>query len=382
MKTFERKKRELDVVTDKTKWNQVISKFLLKKEMSIKGHSGMETVWLREVNPAGNGILVKGNENSGFAKGQKVILFKILARYIQLDCTVKEAKSDFNYILTVDDIKIAKKDRGEERIMAPVDLVWATNIKTSKTTIDANLFNIPASVKVNFTDYENRLRASCDYIKIDTFRSMDDKFGIVKKTQKTLYVEDTSNPESYKAMNDDFVDYAEELDDELQRTMNEYRDQKVVSEIIVPVIYINPAEEAIPIGYVHMQSKSDKFDFEKVIQVKTLTFEMMDRIRESNLVINTNRFQVMDISSNGLKLKIDDPDLSEQLSKYPGFSFDIFFKMQSPLTAYGIIRSISRDADNNIYLGILIDGHTSRPGERERYLENVKWLRKQVLGDK
>ena len=235
---------------------------------------------------------------------------------------------------------------------------------------------------MNFADYENKLRPTADYIKIDTFRSIDDKFGMVKRSQKALFIADTTNPESFKALNDDFVDYAEELGDEIQKAMNEYRDQKVVSELIVPVIYINPADEAIPIGYVHMQSKSQPFDMDKILQVKTLTFEMMDRIRESNLVINTGRYQVMDISVNGLKLKIDDEELGEQLSRYPGFSFDIFFKMQSPLTAYGIIRSVSRDAENNLYLGIMIAGHTSRPGERERYIENVKFLRKNVMGDR
>lgn len=384
MKTHERARRELDIVAEKDKWNQIIIKYLLKKEMYFKGSSGAESLYIESVALDGSNILIRVSENCLLEVGKGVIIFKVLARYIQLECEVLEEKPLHSYVLKINVIKIAKKDRGNERVIAPVNMVWVTNIKTSKSMIDANLFNIPTSVKVNFVDYENRLRATADYIKIDTFKSInsliDEKFNLVKKTQKILFISDTRNPESFKASSDDFLDYVQETDIPLNKIINEYRDQKVISELIVPVIYISPAEEAIPIGFVHLQSQTEHFDLAKVYEIKSLTFEMVDRIRESNLVINKGRYQVVDISTNGLKLKIDDPELIEQLVKIPGFSFDIFFKMQSPLTAFGLIKSVSRDSDNTLYLGIMIAGHSSRPGERERFIENVEFLKKNVTG--
>ena len=380
MNVIERKKRKLDEVQGKAKWHQIITKFLLHKEMTVKNSSTLEGVFVKNVSQDGSKILVRCGEFSDIKKGDKLLLFKVLARYIQMNCVVLDKREGNQLILSVDKMEIAQKDRSEDRMQPAPGMVWITNVRTSKTTIDANLFNIPASVKVNFADYESKLRSRLDYIKVDVFNTIDDKFGLVRRTQKALFIEDTQNPESYKALNEEFLDYAEELGDNLRTEMNRYRDQKIVSEIIVPVLYLNPSEETIPIGYVHVQGRSAPLGLDKVLELKTLTFEMMDRIRESNTTINTGRFDVLDISGNGLKIKIDDHELADALSKYPGFSFDIFFKMQSPMTAYGLIRSLSRDADNNLYLGVMLEGHSARPGEKERFIANLNWLKNNPHG--
>ncbi|MCE9499417.1 MAG: DUF1577 domain-containing protein [Leptospira sp.] len=338
METTERKKRDLEVVTDPEK-----RVFILKPVHK---------------------------------ESKKITFYKILAKYIHIECTILEERPQGNYLLEINSLVIAKGDRDDSRIRPPEGTVWITNVKTSKTDIDAGLNNIPTFIKVNFSEYQNKLRHTSDYIKVDVFQSSEDHLNLVRTTGRTLYIEDTQNPESYKAISDDFIDYAEELGDDLKTMMTRFKNKKIVSEMIVPVIYISHDEIGIPIGYIHMQSKSTKFDMGKVMEVKTLAFEMVDRIRESNTMVNSGRFPVLDLSTGGIRVRIDDPQLVNELPRHPGFTFDLFFKMQSPLTVYGLIRSVTKDKENGLYMGIAIAGNSSRQGERKRFLENLNILKK------
>ncbi|EMO91582.1 PF07614 domain protein, partial [Leptospira noguchii str. 2001034031] len=56
-----------------------------------------------------------------------------------LNCEVIDEKPNNQYILSVSEISIASKERSLNRIVPPEGAVWITNIRTSKTTIDANL---------------------------------------------------------------------------------------------------------------------------------------------------------------------------------------------------------------------------------------------------
>ena len=377
METTERKKRELEVVTDHEKRIFILNKYLVKQEMNIKDSRKNGTGIIKEISPDKKKILVYISDLEPLQKEQrKITFYKILARYIHVECTILEEKSEGNYLLQIDSLVIAKGDRDDSRIKPPDGTVWITNIRTSKTDIDAGLNNIPTFVKVNFSEYENKLKHGPDYIKVDVFKGSEDHLNLVRTTGRTLFVEDTQNPESYKALTDDFIDYAEELGDELKTQMTRFKNKKIVSEMIVPIIYISHNEIGIPIGYIHMQGKSGKFDLGKVMEVKTLAFEMVDRIRESNTMVNSKKFPVLDLSSGGIRVRIDDPELVNELPRHAGFTFDLFFKMQSPLTVNGLTRSVTRDKDNNLYMGIAIAGSSSRQGERKRFLENLNLLKK------
>lgn len=48
--------------------------------------------------------------------------------------------------------------------------------------------------------------------------------------------------------------------------------------------------------------------------------------------------------------------------------------MQAPLTAFGVIRSVTKDTEGNLYVGLSIEGNSYRPGERKKYIDNVNRL--------
>ncbi|MDZ4727496.1 MAG: DUF1577 domain-containing protein [Leptospira sp.] len=379
METIERTKRSLDVFSDKEKKLHVLTKFLLNQELNIKdSYPPGDVCVLKKVSGDGSKIQVSSRPTTTFAVGQKLTLYKILGRYLHLECTVEQEKGESQYILTLNKIAIAKKDRDSQRVFLQPGQAWITNIISSKAKIETDMFHIPTAVKVNFQDYETKLKDKCDFIKISTFSSNDEeKVRTVKKTKKNLLIEDAQNPASYQvAPNEDFINFAEEVDAEIPKEINQFRNQKIVSELIIPILYLNDEDESIPIGYIQMQSKSEKFDMIRAMETKTIAFEMVDRIRNSNMIKSDGKYPVLDISEGGLKVKIDHPDLMSTLPKLSGFHFDIFFKMQAPLTAFGQIKSIQKDEEGHLTVGLALAGHSSRIGEKKRFLENVDALRK------
>ncbi|MDF3819403.1 DUF1577 domain-containing protein [Leptospira sp. 96542] len=381
METIERTKRSLDVFSDQEKKLHVLTKFLLNQELNLKDnvHSG-ESCFLKKVSPDGSKILVSVRPTISLSVGQKVVLYKILGRYLHLECTVEQEKGESQYVLKLEKIAIAKKDRDSFRIAVQPGMVWITNIVSSKAKIETDMFHVPTAVKVNFQDFETKLKNTCDFITISTFSSDDnEKIKQVKKTKKGLILSDATKRESYEGSpGEDFLVYSDEIDGDIDKEIQTFRNQKIKSEIILPIIYLTDDEESIPIGYIQMQSKSESFDLLKAMELKTLTFEMVDRIRHSNMIKSDGKFHVIDISEGGLKVKIDHPDLIKSIPKLSGFQFDIFFKMQSPLTAFGNIKSIHKDEEGHLTVGISIAGHSSRSGEKKRFLDNVEFFRKQT----
>ncbi|PJZ70185.1 hypothetical protein CH373_09990 [Leptospira perolatii] len=381
MEKVERKKRDREIISEPQKKLHIIGKFLVKTELLIRDTEFNDSVELLSVSNDAKKILVQAHKPDLWTLHTTVVLYKLLARYVELECKVLEEKGNMQYILSVESVSIASKDRKFPRIKPPDGSVWITNLRTSRTTIDANSFNIPTSVKVNFADYETKLKPKFDLLKVDIFRSIGDKFDLVKKTGKILYIPNTQKPTSYNPPDKDgYIDYFHEIggdEEDVRRKIVEYANQKIKSELIVPIIYVNHDEQAIPIGYVHAQTRTREIDMTEVMEIKTLTFEMVDRIRESNTMLVKERFPVLDLSTGGLRIKINHPELMTELPKRIGFTFDIFFKLQAPLTAYGVIRSVAKDADNNLYIGLSLEGNSSRPGEKKRYMDNVTRL----LGD-
>lgn len=382
METVERNKRSLDVFSDTEKKLHVLTKFLLNQELNLKDdiHSG-ESCYLKKVSQDGNKILVSIRPTMSLSVGQKVTLYKILGRYLHLECTVEQEKGESHYVLQLNKIAIAKKDRESSRIPVPPGSAWITNVVSSKAKIETDMFHVPTAVKVNFQDYENKLKNSVDFIKISTFNSREDNEVIrqVKKTKKGLLLEDVTKRECYEtAPNEDFIVFSDEIEEDIDKEINLRRNQKIKSELILPILYLNDEEESIPIGYIHMQSKTQTFDLLKAMEVKTLCFEMVDRIRHSNMIKSDGKFPVIDISEGGLKVIVDHPDLIQSLPKLTGFQFDIFFKMQSPLTAFGQIKTITKNEEGHLTVGLAIAGHSSRAGEKKRFLENVEFFRKQI----
>jgi hypothetical protein len=127
---------------------------------------------------------------------------------------------------------------------------------------------------------------------------------------------------------------------------------------------------------ISIQSKEKRISLETIGEYKNIRVDIADRIREANTVKTTDRFQILEVSRHGLKMRVTNPFLIESLQKHDQFVFDIYFKMQAPFTVSGLIRWTSRDEENKrMDLGIELIGKSSLAGERERYYKNIELAR-------
>ncbi|TGL65792.1 DUF1577 domain-containing protein [Leptospira sarikeiensis] len=382
MQYFEKNPRALDYISSKDQKKHVITKYLLDQELTFKVDPFDKKAIIKKYMEEDEKVLIQVPEGLDESGDKKVSLYKILAKFIELDCLLLQKIEKGLYLLKVERLAIAKMNREAPRIVVPNGKTFVTNVISSKTVIDANMFNIPTLVKVNFEDYKNRLKKnSSDNIVIDAFKpGLDRKFEIVKRTRKSLLLEDTQNTESYStAMDPDRLNYTKEIDDDIGTVVRKFKDQKIISELIRPIIYKNHSNEMIPIGYIWIQSKDKKLSSEYLAELGKLSKEVVDRIKESNTIKTTERFRVLDASAKGIKVKIHDPNLIDTLPKQEDFVFDVLFKMQAPLTVSGTIRWWSKDEDGHLVLGLEFKSKSDNPGERERYIKNLELMQKGAL---
>lgn len=374
METFERKIREMEDVKDKNKRILLFSKYLIRTDLKVKSDKTSSfNVKLHGFSSDGQTITVH-SPNYMFKKGTNLTLTKVLGRYLEINCVTEDTKPGNLFTAKINKLILAKKERGVVRIAPPPGLVYVTNVRISKTSLDVEMESIPTFIKINFNDFESKLMNQFDYIKIDVFKpSLDEKFFMVRTSGKSIYIKDTQDPESYKPIyEEDFIDCKEEFMDEIPKLMKDYKNKKIVSEVIMPIIYVNDNNDSVPIGYIHILSKTSIIEYEKIMDVKVLTFEMIDRIRDSNMIVNSSKYEIMDISKSGIRVKITERELSEVIVQQPGFTFDIVFKMQAPVIVYGVICFLSKDKDGNLILGMEYTGF--REGDKIRYYENLKLM--------
>ncbi|TGK36413.1 DUF1577 domain-containing protein [Leptospira gomenensis] len=383
MEYLQKFEREMDVITSIEQKNHVISKYLFDKELTFKIDPFDRRAVIKKILEGGEKIVIQllDAAESLESQGNSFILYKILAKYIQLECVLLQKIETSIFSLKVEKLAIAKKNRNHMRFPVKEGMIHATNIISSKTIIEANMFNVPTLVKVNFEDYKNRLKQrSSDVVDISTFKSgMDREFEVVKKSRKFLLLENTQDPNSYRIGGGDRLEFEKQVDDDINFYIRKFKDQKIVSELIVPIVYVNHSEERIPIGYILIQSKDRTLTETYAHELQALAQDMVERIKESNTVKTNEKFQILEVSQGGVKIKINNAHLAETLPKQDSFVFDIFFRMQAPFTVHGLIRWFTKDEKNCLVLGIELTGKSDLPGERNRFAKNIELLRKGAI---
>ncbi|MDH5656526.1 MAG: DUF1577 domain-containing protein, partial [Spirochaetia bacterium] len=336
--------REVDVLESPAKIHLLLSKYLGGKIMYVKDYNPPAEAKILQSDSKCN-IIVE-SPKAKLEIDSEVFLFRTLGRYVQLKCKVLKHKAD-KYQMLVQQAQIAKKERAFLRLSADQDSVYITNVRTSKYTLNASMYTIPTSVKVNFSIYEQKLKQRDDFATIEIYPRKDALLNEIKESGKILYVKDTGDRESYKPVSDDYINYESFLGEGITRRMDDYRASGIRSEIIFPIRYLNDEEEIIPLGYIKIQKKNKTYELNRIQQLTEMTEEMMEQIRISNTVLIQKKQKVLNISRGGLRIAISDNELKEYLAAQGGFSFDLFFKMQAPVTLYGLIRStlVMRNGD-------------------------------------
>lgn len=363
----ERRFRKLQPIIGTDTINHMIKNYMVGKTFFIKNSFPAILVKVIKFDPK-KGVTVE----SDLELTEQVIIYKVFNKYMEASCTVENAAEPNRYLLSVKAFNIALSTREHERFAVTQEEVTINNIRSARNTINASLFNIPTSVKVHFSQYEQQLRHLADEVAVKVFDKTDDKLELIRKSGKALWLEDTQEVMSYMPeMTEAFIDYREHLATEIGTVMDEYRRAKIKSEVFVPIIYIGHDGNSISLGYIHLRSKSKLFDIDFVLEIKALAFEMIDRIRESNTVLINKRQEVANISRGGLQLKITDGELKKALVHQKGISLDVIFKLQQPITVRTEIIYTADMPTGDLVIGVQITGSSSRGGELERFAQAI-----------
>ncbi|AOP36117.1 hypothetical protein A0128_15255 [Leptospira tipperaryensis] len=376
MNGIKSKNRELDVLHSPDQRKHIIEKHLLNQTLIIKGDEEGSTITIKKFIPEGERLLVELNGDIDLASKNEMVLYRILAKYVQLECAFQQSVGEKMAELSVNQISIAKSNRAFPRYPVSEDAAHITNINSSKTVIDASLFNIPTLVKVSFEDYRAKLKTyDFGIVEIDVFKSdLDEKFDVVKRTKKYIHIENTSDESSYTSKNENQIDVEDQIHQEISTMIRKYKDEKILSEIIYPIIYINHSRQSIPLGYIWIRNKEKTLSKETIDKLSELAKEMVGRIKESNTVMTSEKFPILDISNNGVCVKITNAHLIQTLPKHTGFVFDIYIRMQGYFKVFGAVRWVSYDSTGNLILGLELVAKSALPGEREKFHKNVELL--------
>lgn len=297
----------------------------------------------------------------------KITIYGLLDKYIEIELDIIEVKGPGFFKCTIAKAKRAMSVRKELRLKLKPEQAIATNFMVSKHSIDVSKDKIPTSIKVLLDQFHSQNTGVSDIFKVEVFEKSGGILEKVKKTGKILFIQDVNDPETYNYSDDDIMNAHEIMGDNLTEYIKKYTEKGYKSIIIAPINYITNSDNTVTFAYTQMISKSRIFTFEDIDKLKRDLNDLITRIKDSNTVlINTNQ-QIVDLSKSGAKLHITDENLKKYLVKTRGFVFNIVFKLQAPITVYAEIKNIYRDGDNDLFVGVLFAGHSSRKGEMKRY---------------
>lgn len=341
------------------------------RKLYIKFDIEKHEVMINEYNPDKSLMIVT---DPNYKTDRNLTIYGLSDKYIEVDLYVIEELGPGYFKCKIVSAKRALEGRRDLRFRVNQGDAVATNFRVSKHTIDVSRFSIPTSIKVVLEQFQSVNTKFTDLFKVDVLANdtKDIVLKNIKNTGKTLFISDVNDPESYKAMTDDFVDISGIYGHELTQLVKNNVEKGFKSIIIVPVIYITEDEKSLPFAYIQAISRSEQFGIDKVIDLKDMSFKLVDRIRDANTLLVSVHQQIIDISRGGAKLKISDPDLKKYIQKSKGFIFDIVFKLQAPMTIYGDIKTTSIDPDGHLYLGVDFGGNSSRKDEMKRFYDVLR----------
>lgn len=359
----ERAERKYQVIEDHAKMGGMLKQYAAGKVFYLKGF--YERIEIKVLDFKEPNLLIVDSLRD--IEGE-VTLFHTFNKQLEVIGEVVDKLVNTQYKISVSRVRIATSDRKSPRHKMSSDQVVINSIRAARNTINASLFNVPTSVKIHLEKFQQRLQDFADEVKVKIFEKDDEKTELVRKTMKILMIHDTQDIMSYIPEDTEgFVDYREHLNTEIGTVMEDYRKRKIVSEMIVPIIYLGHDGGSIPLGYIQLISHEKKLGMDTALELKMLAFEMVDQMRDSNTMLISKRQSVGDISRGGMRLVVTDTELKKFLVHQKGFSFDVIFKLQQPITVFTEIVWTAMTPQNDLAIGVSIRGFSSRKGESDRY---------------
>lgn len=347
--------------------SHMIEKYFLNKPYFIKENTS--GIFLTGLELAPNSRVIV---STSLELPPEVVMYNMFKKYIEFRGIVEESIFPEKYRIHIHAINVAVDERKNSRKLVDPNVASVSNFRASRNVINASLFNIPTSVKVHLKQYQQLLSGKADEVMIDVFDKTKEKHEMVRKSCKILYVKNTADEESYEMQHDEmFLNYARSTDTEIKDLMREYKDRKIVSEMIVPVIYTGHDSIPIPLGYIQLVSRTKPIDIGQARELIQTGSEIVQKMRDSNTVMINERQKIVNISPEGLCLRIDHGELKRLMPEQNGITFDVIFKLTQPVTISGEVAYIGKE-DDDLLVGVKIIGFSSKSSDSSRYYSMVE----------
>ncbi len=358
----QRKKRFYEEMNEEQLYDVLKTKFL-NKTLKIKYDIEERDIQLNEMDDTTRRIMLVTDESYLPGTDNLIMVSGLVDKYFEVEFDVIENLGPGYFACKIKGGRKATTGRGDLRFKVNEDDAVASNFRVSKHTIDVSNLTIPTSVKVVLDQFNIANKSSCDYFEVNVFEKQDTVLDLVKKTGKTVWIEDLASDEPAPIFGDDLLDLREVFGNDYNRFAMKIRERGFRSMVVVPIIYVMDSEASVPFGYIRMLSKEKLFGLEDVLRMKAETFKLIDRIRDATTIMLPVKQRLLDISRGGARLQINNDELKLYISRAKGFVFDIIFKLQAPITIYGEIKFTALDEDKNLILGLSFAGNSSRKNE-------------------
>lgn len=357
------KKRNFILVNTESQINAILQQHIGKTELTLKEKSypRVQVVQLAE----NNSLLIETEYK--LEKEQEVVLFKVMARYLEIYCHVMKVINTKVKMLQVDKILIAANSRRFKRFKVEHQQAYITNIKIPKIDLNTDFYTAPTVVTVAFASFEKGLKAYADFVKIKTIDKDDAFEKNFAKKQKPLLLINATDPFSYKPDDDGLFDYAEFLGENLQKTINSNRARGIKSMLYMPVLQTRKNRFANVLGYIQLISYSKYFTPEILKEMKEKSSDLLRKIQESNSTVIKEKQYLADMSVQGMGVEISEMELQKSLPLLDGFYFDLVIRDRPPVSLFANTISVEEKNRAILLMGLQLPESSNTPESLKVY---------------
>jgi hypothetical protein len=372
--------RENSIVNEPGKITYLLKEYILGKSVFIK-HS---------LPPVQANINTTDKENiftvtiqGPYDISEKVTLYLTYKRHMELVCKVIEQK-DNTYLVNIFEAIIANKPRAVKRLAVEQHEVFGHHFYISKNKIDVNPLSFSVSNKVLFKDAERLLSTQYPYIKIfdmdPTNQAVETK--MIKKHGKGIFMTSISKDSEVEFPELETLPVKDALGDSCSEFKTDLVNKGIKSWLVRPILYTNVKGDVFPIGYFVLKSSEKNLEAQDYINLQEQEIKIVERIKDANTIIINQKHKIVNLSTNGALIEIDDKEFQEYLLQRTDMTFDLLFKYMAGLRFYSRIHHIRKKSDGKLLVGLGFHGvvHTgvgSATKSRKFVEESLSYLVKQ-----
>jgi len=283
---------------------------------------------------------------------------------LELVSTAGPSYPEFSYSMRIKNCSIALDKREHERIRFDEELPLISNIATIKVREQEADFRKSLSIRMIVEEYINKL-AGVEHKKV-IFK--DDKdlpptIQYVIESGRTLHILDTADTSKFFEDNENYFNETNSvvLKKELRQWFNN-NSANIKSILVKPIFYRPLVGAEFPIGYLNVINKDSPIETVQVEQIDVFVENLSEVIRNGNIFESKTNGKIIDVSTGGVKLDLEDLKLVEKLISQNIIVFEMNFKENNPLLISGRLVYVFNREDGHYLMGI--DFRGSRFGPR------------------